>query len=436
MSHQPSEAATPPPDHKLEGDNENEEEKEDERGVAAVSAQEHEILLQNEDYLLVHSALEVLREQLKQAESDLQCLARLKEQAKADPAQFVLSLCNKTRPTMPKLQPIVSIPNIELEKYGRGYAHIHSRYAADTTTTTAAANKSNAFMINAHQASLDAFQDSELSEPVASRPASEPPPSSLRAMVRQAAHMLPPRITSPDASADELDSTEDASPRPSKRQKSEASDGVSGTETRPTTPSAEVGAPRQPKQERLEQLMRIIPDEGVAAERYRRIAAALGTRTDRQVASRIQRLITKENYNSNTKLNLSQSTYRMLTMRGSVTGAVYLNLAPSILMPDEKAADTMASHEKPVTVHYGFSCDGCQVEPIVGIRWKCLQCPEEQQVDLCDSCHRIGEFENDLHRVDHPYEAWTESEPVEQAATTHDMHNYTDNDYAYLGLGT
>jgi hypothetical protein len=37
-------------------------------------------------------------------------------------------------------------------------------------------------------------------------------------------------------------------------------------------------------QERLEQLMKIIPDEGVTAERYRRIAAALGTRTDKQVS--------------------------------------------------------------------------------------------------------------------------------------------------------
>ncbi|KAI8052389.1 hypothetical protein BDF22DRAFT_687981 [Syncephalis plumigaleata] len=253
-------------------------------------------------------------------------------------------------------------------------------------------------------------------------------------MVKQAAEMLPPRSVSPDASTDEHDYVEVTPPRPNKRHKNQSGKGMSGVGNGMHTPTDEVKQPRKPKQatstvpdtlnvpwseeelERLEQLMKIIPDEAISS-----YAAALGTRTDKQVGSRIQRLMNKENYNGNTKLNLSQSTYRVT--------------APSILMPDETTVNRVTSHEKPVTVHYGFSCDGCQVEPIVGIRWKCLDCPEAEQVDLCDSCHRIGEFENAVHRVEHKYEAWTEPEPGDGAAVSH-SNNDTNHDYAYLGLGT
>ena len=37
-----------------------------------------------------------------------------------------------------------------------------------------------------------------------------------------------------------------------------------------------------------------------------------------------------------------------------------------------------------MTEHTGFTCDGCKTQPIVGTRWKCLQCPDW---DFCQKCH-------------------------------------------------
>lgn len=36
-----------------------------------------------------------------------------------------------------------------------------------------------------------------------------------------------------------------------------------------------------------------------------------------------------------------------------------------------------------VVVHRGVRCDGCNIAPILGIRYKCLICPN---YDLCERC--------------------------------------------------
>jgi hypothetical protein len=47
----------------------------------------------------------------------------------------------------------------------------------------------------------------------------------------------------------------------------------------------------------------------------------------------------------------------------------------------------------PTAVHTNITCDGCQVKPIVGNRYKCTICPD---YDLCEKCERTGS-----HPVDH-----------------------------------
>jgi len=60
------------------------------------------------------------------------------------------------------------------------------------------------------------------------------------------------------------------------------------------------------------------------------------------------------------------------------------------------AGDTAAAAAN--TVHLGVICDGCNAAPIVGRRFKCLQCPD---YDLCEACHaRRGE----LHEGDHSFQ--------------------------------
>jgi hypothetical protein len=47
------------------------------------------------------------------------------------------------------------------------------------------------------------------------------------------------------------------------------------------------------EQQRLEELLQIYPDEPVQAQRFNKISAALGTRTPRQVGSRVQKYFIK-----------------------------------------------------------------------------------------------------------------------------------------------
>jgi len=47
------------------------------------------------------------------------------------------------------------------------------------------------------------------------------------------------------------------------------------------------------------------------------------------------------------------------------------------------------------TVHKGITCDGCEIKPIVGWRYKCSVC---RDYDLCEACNAIG----DKHDLNHP----------------------------------
>jgi len=45
-------------------------------------------------------------------------------------------------------------------------------------------------------------------------------------------------------------------------------------------------------------------------------------------------------------------------------------------------------------VHHGITCDGCQLSPITGVRFKCRTCPD---FDLCEACEA-----KNTHPADHP----------------------------------
>jgi len=64
------------------------------------------------------------------------------------------------------------------------------------------------------------------------------------------------------------------------------------------------------------------------------------------------------------------------------------NMLPSIQNMLENVAPQVMKEVKAnfpeSAVHHGITCDGCQVCPIQGIRWKCTVCPD---YDLCDKCH-------------------------------------------------
>lgn len=64
-------------------------------------------------------------------------------------------------------------------------------------------------------------------------------------------------------------------------------------------------------------------------------------------------------------------------------------------------------------VHVGFICDACGLDPIVGVRYTCLICPQESPVDLCERCIQHGDFQNAIHRRDHPFERVVTQEHID-----------------------
>lgn len=91
--------------------------------------------------------------------------------------------------------------------------------------------------------------------------------------------------------------------------------------------------------------------------------------------------------------------------------------------------EMLASNERPVSgpdavVHDGYACDRCGADPIVGRRWHCTDCPEGDDVDLCDQCKEEG-FESTTHRAEHRLVSLEEAQES----------SLVDKDYARFSLG-
>ncbi|KAJ3052642.1 ZZ-type zinc finger-containing protein 3 [Rhizophlyctis rosea] len=222
---------------------------------------------------------------------------------------------------------------------------------------------------------------------------------------------------------------------------------------------------------KLVSLLEIFPEEPVAQRRFEKIASAIGTRTARQVGSRVQKYFAELKAAGLPLPGRSSTSDMSITpvrTTGRISGAHYVNRntgsrAPSgskVVMSDDesdaedglgipselkateeykelvrlrtlakvRAAHVIPSGHESDPVHRGFSCDSCSAEPIVGIRWKCLDCPYEMQVDLCDDCHGSG-FVTEYHRPDHHFEKVVTPEPVPE-----DHDELPSGEYGYLGL--
>ena len=55
------------------------------------------------------------------------------------------------------------------------------------------------------------------------------------------------------------------------------------------------------------------------------------------------------------------------------------SLLPIVVIYISEPNEVMNDH-----VHEGVECDGCEMNPIRGLRFKCLDCPD---FDLCEECY-------------------------------------------------
>ena len=54
-----------------------------------------------------------------------------------------------------------------------------------------------------------------------------------------------------------------------------------------------------------------------------------------------------------------------------------------MICAEEKIEKKEVKEEK--EIHFGFICDGCNMRPIKGIRYKCKECPN---FDFCENCYK------------------------------------------------
>lgn len=181
------------------------------------------------------------------------------------------------------------------------------------------------------------------------------------------------------------------------------------------------------------ELLDVYPVEDTIIGRANKISLALGTRSPIQVSNRLNKIIGSDARSSlRTKLSLQQ---RLANGSRRTSGIQYLgsgempvqmsddseseselNLDPALKETDEykeliklkRLAKLKKKEQNDNTtgvgpIHRSFSCDSCSMSPIVGIRWKCKECPEQEQVDLCNDCITKG-FQNGTHRISHQFE--------------------------------
>ncbi|ORY97541.1 hypothetical protein BCR43DRAFT_437422, partial [Syncephalastrum racemosum] len=468
-------------------------------------------------YQHVSKTLTVLRHQLKQATQDIDTLHTLKRRALEDPYGFLEQLkSKKTRRDMPRLQKIVSTPVIDWSKY---------RLLPDEKVQEQSGRLIPTTWYHSHL--ILPSCSGGLIPPICKYTAR----SLQRELSRtaQVVGQMPSRAGSVSDGSDKESDDGDPSALPGKgkgkRRTSVAQTGAA--DSRATSPALPSPAPVQtmppppPKplgfvaidengyqslpnaneeprpatfnqpwtdeeQRRLEELLIEFPDEPVQAQRFNKIANALGTRSARQVGSRVQKYFIKlakmglpvpgklssrppsTNKGGNrggstanrAKVKRSSSSTPRPTARppmqrtsgvgynaivsGGITtsrisGAHYLTAQapPSALMSDdEEGADlkqVMIQAAQPGE-HFesaeqaflpdAFSCDNCGVDPIRGTRYKCRVCEE---IDLCEACYKLGTFANDKHTPEHPFE---EIKQVNQPAPS-----YADDDYVTPNLG-
>ncbi|KAL7308502.1 hypothetical protein PS15m_011700 [Mucor circinelloides] len=511
---------TPPPQPSLEAENSSEQPSEELLNID-----------KNEDYQSVLQALQVLKQQLTIATNDVQVLGTLKSEALEDPYSFIGNLRKKkSKSNVPKLQKVVAVPSINWNKYRflpesrivqqqaalndlilqtkkSAYCNILDtsiEYTTNSATPVAAKNLQQE-LVRATQAMRqipsransvsDFSEDEDDAESVATKatPRSKTTPRSIRGIASSSERKSVSgkgkgkRRTSTvqtgrDLQASSMDVSETESPVRSRLQSIEprTPDEYTPVEANSDDPSR---APtfKQPwsdqEQERLQELLITFPDEPVQAQRFNKISKALGTRTPRQVASRVQKYFIKlakmglpvpgritippscmpkgdngvkkvktkakpKNQGRVSKpatpptLRTTGVGYNSAISGGITTtrisGGHYANTTgpPAVYMSDDEEDSSVkemmrnaangASEASDLVIHEGFACDSCGAEPIVGVLYKCTMCDMSEEVDLCGSCMEKGTFTNDHHTLDHTFEAVRTANPLPY---------YADNDY-------
>lgn len=411
---------------------------------------DHLALKDNKHYHLLLQTLLVLESQRSQAVKDLDNLYEQQVKALQDPVSFVEKLQNKEHLDLPPRQKIVKLPPVPWEEYTVSLSAIERQRLSNPHLTRASAT-------NVGKATESSLQSSDASETSSTAPSE----SNVYSVFGGGF------VASRQGKPLERESLTSAFTPRGGDLKNGQSDMKPVTFNQPWTTE---------EQAKLEKLLQIYPQEEIESKRWEKIAAALGNRTYKQVASRVQKYFIKlakaglpvpgrvpNIPRLGTRSKRSSHHYQTLGFRNSTFFPSY---RPKVLMDEDDEISSVAtddttgypSDEETVPVdqrnteeyrelvelkrlkrqklteyqqseiavqHHGFMCDGCGINPISGTRWHCTDCSKDVSVDLCTECAERGNVNVGVHTSEHHLE------PVYSSSTF-----FVDGDYLGLSRGS
>uniref|UniRef100_A0A8K9X6I3 ZZ-type zinc finger-containing protein 3 n=1 Tax=Oncorhynchus mykiss TaxID=8022 RepID=A0A8K9X6I3_ONCMY len=359
---------------------------------------DHLTLKHNKDYQRLLQTVGVLEAQRTQSIRDLERLARQQREALRDPVSFVEQLQKQVELDLPRPQRMVQLPDVAWDQYTSGLGDFEREFC-DKKRTTRRLIFDKVRLPDGPKSPLDPKKE-------------EGEPSTLYSA-------LP--------SSDALENSNN----------SQRIRGRLCYQSKPDTFNQLWTAEEQKKLEHL--LLQFSPEE-VESKRWQKIADALGNRTAKQVASRVQKYFIKltkagisvpgrtpnmciysKKVSNKRQHHLNKHLYRPSTFLTSYEPPVFMEeederaaYYSSLQDPDGDDTDEegvpvelrhlpeykellelkrMKKHklqeiqaESSMALHHGYKCDVCGVEPIQGVRWHCQDCPSDNAVDFCSNC--------------------------------------------------
>lgn len=394
-------------------DEEDEEEDEEEPDVYYFES-DHLALKHNKDYQRLLQTIGVLEAQRTQAVLDLETLARHQREALTDPISFVEQLQTQVDLGLPCPQRVVQLPDISWEQYTSGLGDFEREFCEKKRKTRQLKLIFDKGLPLRPRSPVEPKKEGESSSMYSPLPTSDAPENG------QQAQMIRGRICHPN--------------------KSDTFNQLWTVE----------------EQKKLEQLLIKFPPEEVESRRWQKIADALGNRTAKQVASRVQKYFIKltkagipvpgripnlcmytKKASTKRQHHLNKHLYRPSTFMASYEPPVYMDEEderanyygnmqdPSADDSDEDVPVELRSlpeykellelkrlkkqklqeiqDDKVNVRHVGFKCDVCGTEPIQGVRWHCQDCPPNNSVDFCSNCSDCL-IKTETHKPNHHLE--------------------------------
>lgn len=390
---------------------------------------DHLALKNNKHYHILLQTLLVLESQRTQAVKDLETLYQQQAKALQDPVAFVEKLQNNEPLNLPCRQRIVKLPSIPWEEYTVSLSAMDRQRLSNPHHTRASATQNVARASDLSSNASDGVENTSVS-------------SDSNVYSVFGGEFVASKRGKP-LERDSLTSV--FSTKSSEGRSRQCNEAKPVTFNQPWTTE---------EQAKLEKLLQIYPQEEVESKRWEKIANALGNRTLKQVASRVQKYFIKLAKSGlpvpgrmpnlprpGMRSKRSSHHYQTLGFRNSTFFPSY---RPKVLMDEDDDTSSIAtddtagyaSEEESIPLHLrdtdeyrelmelkrlkrqkiaeqaeegvlhnGFMCDGCGTSPILGTRWHCNDCSKDNSVDFCTACVERGNTNIGSHTSEHSLEA-------------------------------